>query len=188
MHGYYGSQTKQTAPAAEHAGGNGESKPRQPSTGAQIRSHLLLALGIAATGAGVEVEVDEVLARLPHDVDGRPWLRLEEALHLGPVVCCRRGRGRRGGQARRGWQGRGLGPPPPRRPEREAAAQERHEVAAREGPGGPLLSSARDWGERRSERGEQGGENQRGYGARARARDARGALRWGGVGWGRVIR
>jgi hypothetical protein len=128
---------------AEPAGGNGESKPRQPSTEAQIRSHLLLALGVAAPGAGVEVEVDEVLSRLPHDVDGRPRLRLEEALHLGPVVRCRRGRGRRGGQARRGGQGRGLGPPPPRRPEREATAQERHEVAAREGPGGPLLSSAR---------------------------------------------
>ena len=91
----------------------------------------------------MEVELDEALARLPHDVDRRPRLGLEEALHLGPVVRCRRSRGHSGGQARRGGQGRGLGPAPPRRPEREAAAQERHGVAAREGPRGALLSSAR---------------------------------------------
>jgi hypothetical protein len=107
----------------------------------------------------VEVELDEALARLPHDVDRRPRLGLEEALHLGPVVPCRRNRGRSGGQARRGGQGRGLGPAPPRRPEREAAAQERHEVAAREGPrGGPALLPAgpgvrSERGERASKRG-----------------------------------
>jgi hypothetical protein len=121
--------------------------------------------------------VDEVLARLAHDVDGRPRLGLEEALHLGRVV---RGRGRRGGQARWGGQGRGLWPPPPARPEREAAPQERHEVAAMEGPGGPLLSSARgcvggcaDRSERRERR-----KRKRGL-ASSCPRDARAALRWG---------
>jgi hypothetical protein len=54
--------------------------------------------------------VDEALACLLHDVDGHPWVGLEEALHLGPVVR----RHRSGCQARRGWQGESL---PPRRPE-----------------------------------------------------------------------
>jgi hypothetical protein len=107
----------------------------------------------------VEVEVDEALARLPHDVHGRPRLGLEEALHLGPVVRCRRSRG----QARRGGQGRGLGPPPPRRPEREAAAQERHGVAAREGPRGALLSSTRGREFDRSAASEGGRARTRGY-------------------------
>lgn len=125
----------------------------------------------------MEVELDEALARLPHDVDGRPRLGLEEALHLGPVVRCHRSRGRSGGQARRGGQGRGLGPPPPARPEREAAAQERHGVASREGPrGGPALLRTGVW---RSIGAPRARERRReGTRAGARARDAD-ALGWG---------
>lgn len=121
----------------------------------------------------MEVQLDEVLARLPHDVDGRPRLGLEEALHLGPVVLYRRS----GGQARRGGQGRGLGPPPPRRPEREAAAQERHGVAAREGPRGALLSSARRRGfDRRA-----ASERTRGRGREGTGLELVPVMRWGGV-------
>ena len=74
----------------------------------------------------MDVEVDEELARLPHDVGRRPRLGLEEALHLGAVVRCRRS-----GRARRGGQGRGGGPPPPRRPEGEATSEQRHGSRAR---------------------------------------------------------
>jgi hypothetical protein len=114
----------------------------------RFRSHLLLPFGVAAPGTGVEVDVDEEFARLPHDVGGRPRLGLEEALHLACLVrgrCCGSSC-RGGGYARRGGQGGGLGRPPPRRPERAAAPEERHEAGAARGPGRGPSSSPRGWG------------------------------------------
>ncbi|RWW30049.1 hypothetical protein BHE74_00018031 [Ensete ventricosum] len=78
--------------------------------------YLLFPLSVA--GVPVEIEVDEEVPRLPHDVGGSPRLRLEEALHLSP---------------RR-----------PRTPPDEAGPQD-CEAPPREGPAATVMVRAR-WG------------------------------------------
>ena len=76
--------------------------------------------------------MDEALACLPHDVDGHPWVGLEEALHFGPVIRRRRS----GYQARRGWQGESL---LPRRPNKKQPC--------RDDTGSPHGTVVDGWGE-----------------------------------------
>jgi hypothetical protein len=161
----------------------GNRKPQKTlNRESRFRSHLLLPLGVAAPGTGVEVDVDEELARLPHDVGGRPRLGLEEPLHLARLVCgcCCGSSCRGGGYARRGGQGGGLGRPPPRRPEREAAPEERHAGAARGLDGAPPLPSSpsRRGGARSNSTG-PGASSCTPAPVPARARDARAAVGMG---------